>query len=53
MGGGFGDRMERQMRDARAEGRSLPGVFDRYLRLGFIEIGVIVVILGLMVYKPI
>ena len=53
MGGGFGDRMERQMRDARAEGKSLPDVFDRYLRLGFIEMGFILVIVLLMVYKPI
>lgn len=53
MGGGFGDRMERQMKRAREDGRSLPDVFDRYLRLGFIEIGVIVGIIFLMVYKPI
>lgn len=53
MGGGFGDRMEKQMKEARAEGRSLPYVFDRYLRLGFIEMGVILVIVFLMVYKPI
>lgn len=53
MGGGFGDRMERQMRQAREDGRSLPDLFDRWLRLGFIEMGVIFVIIGLMVYKPI
>jgi len=53
MGGGFGDLMERRMRDARSAGNSLPDVFDRWLRLGFTEIGVIVVILALMVYKPI
>jgi len=53
MGGGFGDRMERRMKEAREDGRSLPDVFDKYLRLGFIEMGVIVVILFLMVYKPI
>ena len=53
MGGGFGDRMERRMKEAREDGRSLPDVFDRYLRLGFIEMGVIVVIVFLMVYKPI
>ena len=53
LGAGFGDRMERQMKQAREEGRSLPGVFDRFLRLGFIEMGVVVVIVFLMVYKPI
>jgi uncharacterized membrane protein len=53
MGGGFGDRMERRMKEAREDGRSLLDVFDRYLRLGFIEMGVIVVIIFLMVYKPI
>lgn len=53
MGGGFGDRMERQMRDAREEGQSLPDVFDRYARLGFIEMSVILVIVFLMVYKPV
>ena len=52
MGGGLGDRMERQMRDARKEGRSLPDVFDRYVRLGFTEIGIMLVIVSLMVYKP-
>ena len=51
--GGFGDRMERRMKEAREDGRSLPDVFDQYLRLGFIEMGVIVVILFLMVDKPI
>jgi len=44
--------MERQMRDARKEGRSLPDVFDRYVRLGFTEIGIMLVIVSLMVYKP-
>ncbi len=53
IGGGFGDRLERQMRDAREEGRSLPDVFDRYLRLGFIEMGIMLVIVSLMVYKPV
>jgi len=53
MGAGFGDRMEKQMRQAREEGRSLPDVFDRYLRLGFTEMGVVLVVILLMVYKPV
>ena len=53
MGGGIGGRWEKQMKEAREDGRSLPDVFDRWLRLGWIEMVVLAAIVALMVYKPI
>ena len=52
MGGGIGGRWEKQMKEAREDGRSLPDIFDRWLRLGWIEMLVLAVIVALMVYKP-
>ena len=53
MGGGIGGRWEKQMKEAREDGRSLPSVFDRWLRLGWIEMLVLAAIVALMVYKPV
>ncbi len=53
MGGAIGGRWEKQMKAAREDGRSLPDLFDRWLRLGWIEIVVLAAIVALMVYKPV
>lgn len=52
-GGGISGRWEKQMKQAREEGRSLPNVFDKWLRLGWVEMLVLVAIVALMVFKPI
>lgn len=52
-GGGVSGRWEKQMKEAREEGRSLPAVFDKWLRLGWVEMVVLVAIVALMVFKPI
>ena len=52
-GAGFSERFQSQMRQAREEGRPLSDLLDRFLRVGFTEIFLFVVIVFLMVYKPI
>ena len=53
LGGGVGGRWEKQMKEAREDGRSLPAVFDRWLKLGWVEMVILAAIVALMVYKPI
>ncbi len=53
MGAGISDRWEKQMKEAREDGRSLPELFDRWVRLGWIEVVVVVAIVALMVFKPV
>ncbi len=53
MGGGIGGRWEKRMREAREDGRSLPDVFDRWMRLNWTEMVVLAAIIALMVFKPI
>lgn len=53
MGGAIGGRWEKQMKAAREDGRSLPDLFDRWLRLGWIEMVILAAIIALMVYKPV
>ncbi len=52
-GGGISGRWEKQMKQAREEGRSLPDVFDKWLRLGWVEMTALVAIVALMVFKPV
>jgi uncharacterized membrane protein len=52
VGAGFLDPWQKQMEEARQEGRSLPGLFNRFLRLGWLEMAVMIAIVALMVYKP-
>jgi uncharacterized membrane protein len=53
LGGVLGDRLEKQMKQAREDGTTAPAAFDRFLRLGSIEMAILPAIVFLMVYKPI
>lgn len=53
MGAGVSGRLEKQLKEAREAGRSLPDVFDRWLRMGWLEMVVLVAIVALMVFKPV
>ena len=51
IGGGFGERLLKQMRDA--EGQTVPALFKRWAIVSWIDMVVLIAIVALMVYKPI
>ena len=53
LGAGFADRWVKQMEAARERGEVASELFDRFLRLGAIELAILIGIVFLMVYKPI
>lgn len=53
LGAGVAGRWEKQMKGAREAGRSLPDVFDRWMRLNWYEWAILLVIVALMVFKPV
>lgn len=52
LGGGFADRLLKQMKQARQEGRHNSELLDRFVRVGFVEMMFLAGIVFLMVYKP-
>ena len=52
LGGAVGGRLEGQMRKAREEGVVRSDLFDRYQRLFWAELPVLIAIVALMVVKP-
>ena len=52
LGAGVADRASKQVQAAQEEGRSEAAALDRLVRVGAVEIALMVGIVFLMVYKP-
>ncbi len=52
LGAGVADRLEKQMKQARQDGKHNPELLDRFVRVGFAEMVFFAGIVFLMVYKP-
>lgn len=53
LGGGVSGRMEKEMKEARESGTDASDVLARFLKVGWLEMVILVAIVALMVYKPI